>query len=257
MHDTRGRRTHQLTKATDWVVEESAFLDELLQGLGCKPRAEKHGYVYESAGRAAVHVHVHVKLKHLALGLPPDLRPEVDALNAVPSVQQRHAWLTYQPGTCDREELEGLLVRACNVAAASQGRQARPRGPAPARAGVAPVRSDDEADLALVLKVVRAYAEHASVTGRASGIKVSARRSSSCGSSRACLAGASTSPRLPHSPSARVHRRAGHRRGLVFEHVLPISIVVRRLLEDVPTDERAVRTCRTRPTRGAVTPVSG
>ncbi|MDP9392387.1 MAG: hypothetical protein M3P89_13715 [Actinomycetota bacterium] len=170
MHDTRGRRTHQLTKATIWVVEEFAFLDELLQGLGCKPRAEKHGYVYESAGRAVVHVHV--KLKHLAVGLPPELQPEVDALNAVPSVQQRHAWLTYQPGTCNREEVEGLLVRACDVAAASQGRQARPRGPAPARAGVAPVGSDDEADLALVLKVVRAYAEHASVTGRASGIKV-------------------------------------------------------------------------------------
>ena len=46
---------------------------------------------------------------------------------------------------------------------------------------------------------------------------------------------------LPHSPSARAQRAAGQRKGLVFEHVLPISIVVRRLLQDVPGDEQALR----------------
>ncbi len=65
---------NKLTRATTWVVDEFAFLDELLQSLGCKPRAEKHGYGYELAGRAAVHVHV--KMKHLSVGFPPELRPE-------------------------------------------------------------------------------------------------------------------------------------------------------------------------------------
>ena len=86
-------------------------------------------------------------------------RPVVDALNIVPSIQQRHAWFAYQPGICDREELEGLLLRACDVAAMSQARQTLPRGLADRRAGVASVGSDDQADLALILKVVRAYAE--------------------------------------------------------------------------------------------------
>ena len=138
----------KLTKATSWVVGEVAFLDDLLQSLACKPRAEKHGYAYELAGRAAAHVHV--KLKHLGLGFPPELRKEVDALNVVPSIQQRHAWLTYQPGVCDREELEGLLLRACDIATASQPRQSLPRGRA-ARPGVASAGSDDQADLALIL----------------------------------------------------------------------------------------------------------
>ncbi len=169
------------------------------------------------------------------------MRPEVDALNIVPSAQRRQAWLTYQPGTCDREELEGLLLRACDIAAASGPRRAGPGGLAPARAGVAPVEPDDDADLALVLKVVRAYAEHASVTGRASGTKVVREAIFLAWEQPRLPSGGKYSPRLPHSPSARAHRRTGHRRGLVFEHVLPISIVVRRLLEDVPADEQALR----------------
>ncbi len=43
----------KLTKATTWVVAEFAFLDDLLQGLGCKRRAEKHGFAYELSGLAA------------------------------------------------------------------------------------------------------------------------------------------------------------------------------------------------------------
>ncbi|MDP9433955.1 MAG: hypothetical protein M3P93_01630 [Actinomycetota bacterium] len=177
----------------------------------------------------------------MAVGLPREMRPEVDALNIVPSAQRRQAWLTYQPGTCDREELEGLLLRACDIAAASGPRRAGPGGLAPARAGVAPVEPDDDADLALVLKVVRAYAEHASVTGRASGTKVVREAIFLAWEQPRLPSGGKYSPRLPHSPSARAHRRTGHRRGLVFEHVLPISIVVRRLLEDVPADEQALR----------------
>ncbi len=228
----------KLTKATTWVVGEFAFLDDLLHGLGCKPRAEKHGYVYELAGRAVVHVHV--KLKHLGVGFPPELRPEVDALNVVPSIQQRHAWLTYQPGICDRDELEGLLVRACDIATASQPGPALPRGRA-ARPGVASARSDDQADLALILEVVRAYSEHASVTGRVSGIKVIREAIFFVWEQPRLPDGGKYSLALPHSPSARVQRAAGQRKGLVFEHVLPISIVVRRLLQDVPADEQALR----------------
>lgn len=228
----------KLTRATTWVVEEFAFLDDLLQGLGCKPRAEKHGYAYELADRAAAHVHV--KLKHLGVGFPPELRPEVDALNVVPSIQRRHAWLTYQPGICDREQLEGLLLRACDVATASQPSRALPSGRA-ARPGVTSSGSDDQADLALILKVIRAYSEHASVTGRASGIKVIREAIFFVWEQPRLPGGGKYSPALPHSPSAHAQVAAGQRKGLVFEHVLPISIVVRRLLLNVPADEQALR----------------
>ena len=198
VHDARRRRTQQTHEGHLLGRRRVRFLDDLLQSLGCKPRPEKHGYAYELAGRPATHVHV--KLKHLGVGFPPELRKEVDALNVVPSIQQRHAWLTYQPGVCDREELEGLLLRACDIATASQPRQALPRGRA-ARPGVASAGSDDQADLALILAVVRAYSEHASVTGRASGIKVIREAIFFVWSSRACPAGANT------RSLSRTHRR--------------------------------------------------
>ncbi len=79
------------------------------------------------------------------------------------------------------------------------------------------------------------------MTGRASGIKVVREAIFFVWEQPRLPPGGKYSLRLPHSPSARAHREAGHRKGLVFEHVLPISIVVRRLLEDVPADEQALR----------------
>ncbi len=46
---------------------------------------------------------------------------------------------------------------------------------------------------------------------------------------------------LPHSPSARNQRLAGDDSGLVYEHVMPISLVIKNLLVDPPADTASLR----------------
>ncbi len=134
----------QLDKANEWVLDRFSFLDELLQGLGCVAHPEGGpGVAYKADGRTVAKVHP--KRRHVRLGLPEGLRPDVDTLNVRPSVQRDSAWLTYEPGVCDHDVVEGLVTRAWQepeLAAAVGG----------SRTGVKPraqAKRDDNADLAL------------------------------------------------------------------------------------------------------------
>ncbi len=103
-----------------------------------------------------------------------------------------------------------------------------------------PVPNDD-ADLSLILTVLRAFKAHETATGVSSGVKVLREALFFHWESPRLPAGGKYSPALLHSPAARERREQGHRGGLVHEHVLPVSILIRQLLADVPADEEALR----------------
>ncbi len=226
----------QLDKVNQWVLDEFSYLDELLQELGCAAHPEGGpGVAYKAAGRTVARVHP--KRRRVRLGLPEGLRPDVDALNTQPSVQRGSAWLNYEPDVCDRDVVEGLITRAwqeSDLAAAVKA----------SRSGVkrrAQPKRDDNADLALVLAVLRAYKDHEGTTGRPQGGKVLRELLYFVWEHPRLPPGRKKSRHLPHSPKAAQQRLAGNNKGLVYEHVQPISTVTRRLLLEIPADEVALR----------------
>jgi hypothetical protein len=194
-------------------------------------------------------LHIHPKRHHLALGFRDALREDVEALTGGLRAQKGAAWLNYAPEVGDRDTIELLIDESVGSAAPHRAGQTAPESidspdqPAvAARASLPRARvRDDEADLALILSVLRAYKEHENSTGAKSSTKVLREAIFFQWEGPRLPPGGKYSPLLPHSAAARERANSGRRGGLVFEHVLPVGILIRQLLADVPIDAASLR----------------
>ena len=233
----------QLARVDDWVHREFSAIDESLEAAGCgQLEVSGPGRVYSLAGRRVLRADP--KRQHLALGFPERLRADVQEMTGALREQRSAAWFHYRPDSCDRDTVELLLDMALRTATDSSGPAGRdqpeiasgvPSGPLDRR------EQQDEADLALVLDLVRAFAEHGRVLGTDSRQKVLREALFFHWEGPRLPAGGKRSAHLKHSPAARAQRSAGEHGGLVYEHVLPVSHVVHELLSDVPQDVVALR----------------
>jgi hypothetical protein len=230
----------QLTNVDDWVHQEFNSIDELLVAAGCERRDESGpGRAYRMSGRVVLHSHP--KYHWLGLGFPEQLRSEVDVLTTRVRPQQGAAWINYSPDLCDRETVDLLVEEALRLAQADsvQGPKGSPTAQGPERGGAAEPR--DEFDLALILDVIRAFKRHEQARGVPASAKILREAIYFHWEGPRLPRGRKRSPLLRHSPAAREQRSRGDLRGLVYEHVLPISHVIRGLLADVPENEQALR----------------
>lgn len=247
------RRTlqEQLGLSRQWVRDEWSFVSDLMAELGCAGSDESGpGRCFRLCGVRVVRVHP--KRGHLALGFPEFLRADVDALNAVPRAQKDAVWLTYEPGGCDRDTVEGLVSRAASAASSTSTTTLKSSAggvtrPAPVDVDVEPVElvlsaeSRDQVDLALVLRVLRAHEQHEAAGGGRPAVRALRETLFFVWEQPRLPRGGKRSRHLPHSPAARTWRSAGREDGLVYEHVMPISLVIRQLLASVPADVAALR----------------
>ena len=242
MSSSRNDVETKLSSVDEWVRAEFGFVSDLMAAVGCESRDESGpGRSFSLGGRTVLRVHP--KRHHLALGFPDSLRLDVDALTHALRGQQGAAWLNYEPGLYDRDTIEvlvdkgvGAINRQPRRIAQPAGLTESPRSEPGSRAG-----RNDEADLSVVLSVLRAFAAHQQATGASSSVKVLRETIFFLWEGPRLPAGGKYSPELLHSPAARERRALGHRGGLVFEHVIPVSILIRRLLADVPANEKALR----------------
>jgi len=227
-----------------WVRDEFSFVSDLMAAVECDSRDESGpGRSFSLGGRTILRAHP--KRRHLALGFHDSLRADVEALTHALRDQRGAAWLNFKPGLCDRDTIEILCdkgLRAATLDLAGQPVEDRPEVPpiAGSRPGPTTVR-DDDADLSLILTVLRAFKAHEVATGAPSSVKVLREALFFHWEGPRLPAGGKYSPALLHSPAARERRARGHHGGLVFEHVLPVSVLIRRLLADVPADEEVLR----------------
>ena len=224
--------TTKLQSVDDWVLQEFLLLEDLLEGLGCAG-VEESGPGRSYRGDGLVCARVHPKQHHLGIGLPNVLRPDVDALNRSPRRQLGAAWLHYDRATCDRDTLTALILKAADVPALRAG-----------AARAVPGTHDgqrDEADLTLLLELLAAFRSYESMRGAPATLKVLREAVFFHWEGPRLPPGGKYSRALPHSPDARQWRNDGKRGGLVYEHVLPISLVLRGLLSRPPVDTTQLR----------------
>lgn len=228
---TESSMTAKLAGVDGWVRAELAALSELAEAHGCVPQEEAGpGRAYRWDGRVVLRLHP--KKHHLGVAFPDALRADVAALTGALREQRRAAWVSYAPDTVDRASLELLLQRAVDDASPSR----TGAGPGGARR---PGR-DDETDLKLVLSVVRAIARYQREGGRSSGLKVLREAIFFHWEGPRLPTGGKYAPSLPHSAAARARRDSGVPGGLVYEHAVPLSIVLAELLADLPTSTAAL-----------------
>jgi hypothetical protein len=228
----------KLVSATDWVRGEFAYISDAAAGLGCNSRLESGpGHSFRIDDRMIVRVHP--KRRHIALGLPDRLRPDVHALTQALRDQRGEAWFNYAPGVCDRDTIEVLVDKSMHAVTAGSGEPA-PTAPSLPAGPVEPTR-DDHADLALILAVLRAFRQHQDSTGLPSPVKALRETIFFQWEGPRLPPGGKYSSRIPHSPAAREQRATGHRGHLIYEHVTPIATVIRKLLDNLPADEDALR----------------
>ncbi len=225
-----------LSQATDWVRAEFAYVEDLAAELGWERHVENGpGVAFRLDGKAIVHAHP--KLKWLCLGLPERMRGDVEALTAALR-PQKGAWFNYQPGVADRDTVELLLSSSAEAAdSANRTSNRPPRRDVRDQSRVAA----DDADLCLVLAVLRAFQHHETTTGRRSALKPLRETLFFRWEGPRLPAGNKYSPLIPHSPAAREHRAAHGHAGLVYEHVVPVSSIIRELLREMPADEQSLR----------------
>lgn len=170
--------------------------------------------------------------------------------------QRRSAWINYAPDTYDLDTLELLLDLA--VQSLLPGERG-PAGPEPIveqpaakpEAGPERVRRgrvrgdrrqrDDEADLQLLLDLLRSYHDHERRTGITSATRVLREALYFVWEGPRLPNGLKYAPALPHSPAARAQRDAGNHAGLVYEHAVPVTLVIRRLLAALPSTTENLR----------------
>jgi hypothetical protein len=235
----------KLGSADEWVRDEFGFVSDLMAAVDCDSHDESGpGRSFHLDGPPVLRVHP--KLRYIALGFPDRLRADVEALTHALRPQKGAAWLNYGPGLCDRDTIEILVdksLRAVSRKVSAPSRAGRAQTPAsPPSVSGSRLARDDEADLALILAVLRAFKAHEDATGARSGTKVLREAIFFHWEGPRLPAGGKYSPLLPHSQAARERRALGHRDGFVFEHVLPVSIFIRQLLADVPANEAMLRT---------------
>lgn len=235
----------KLAAAEQWVRDEFIWLDEVARDFGAEPAEEPGpGLVYRVAGQKVLRVHP--KLKHLGLGLPDTLRADVHALTAGLRSQRGHAWVNYGPASLDRETVELLLDLAVRQAVPHEPKEPA-RLPRPEDAAAAPPANsrhqgrDDEADLELILSLVRAFQRHQRETGISSSIRVLREALYFHWEGPRLPPGRKYAPSLLHSSAARDWRDGGHTTALVYEHAIPVNLVIRAFLAEVPEDTAALR----------------
>lgn len=231
----------KLLAAIDWVRDEYGALAQSADELGCQAVTESGpGTSFRLDGRPVIRLHP--KRNHVALGFPDDLRGDVETLTGALRAQRGGAWLNYSPDVCDRETIQMLLAKSISTSEATASTEVTaPTGaatgsPTPAR------NREDAADLQLVLDVLRAFRRYADVRGRQPAVKVIREAMFFHWEGPRLPPGGKYSPFLPHTPAARARKQAGHRDGFVLEHVLPVNVLIRQLLADVPDDVDALRT---------------
>ncbi|HET6911156.1 MAG TPA: hypothetical protein VFH54_17640 [Mycobacteriales bacterium] len=224
----------KLASASPWVRAEFAFLVDVGAGLGCDAQVESGPGLAFRLRRQTI-FRAHPKARHIALGLPDRMREEVHELTGALRRQRLAAWFNYSPDSCDRDTVELLISVSVDP---GDGHVAKP-----SRQGAAPTTAfrNDEADLGLVLNVLHAFRRHEETTGMPSPVKPLRGTIFFQWEGPRLPAGGKYSPLIPHSPAARARRAEGTASGLVYEHVAPISAVVRQLLTDLPPDIHGLR----------------
>ncbi len=220
-----------LLRATDWVQAEYAYIEDVAVGMGCEKRLESGpGVAFRLEGK--VICRAHPKRDHLAVGLPDRMRSDVQALTLVLRAQKLFAWFNYEPGVADRDKIELLLSSSADLARSTTRRtqsNLRDNNQVP---------PNDEADLRLILTVLRAFQNHETATGDTSAAKPLRERLFFRWEAPRLPPGGKYSPLIPHSPAARDQYATHASKGLVYEHVVPISGVIRELLRNMPTMNR-------------------
>jgi len=223
-----------LLRATDWVQAEYAYIEDVAVGMGCEKRLESGpGVALRLDGK--VIFRAHPKRDHLAVGLPDRMRSDVQALTLVLRAQKFFAWFNYEPGVADRDTIELLLSSSADLARSTTR---RPQSNLRDNNRVPP---NDEADLRLILTVLRAFQNCETATGDTSAAKPLRETLFFRWEAPRLPPGGKYSPLIPHSPAARDQYATHASKGLVYEHVVPISGVIRELLRNMPTDEQALR----------------
>lgn len=225
----------QLTILDDWVHREFLSLDELLTASGCASN--------EVSGPGLVHrvdgvliAQLHPKRHRLGVGLPDTMREDVHLSTGRLRKMRGDAWFDYSPTACDRETVEALIDLSFSRLQVDR--------PTAAITDVPPAAADggvsDAHDLELLLGLVNAFVAHERATGAPTGRKVLREAIFFHWERPRLPRGGKRSLYLRHSPRAREQRARGDVSGLVYEHVLPISHVIRGLLDDPPTDAEAL-----------------
>ena len=104
-------------------------------------------------------------IEDIAAGLPDRMRSDVEALTGALRAQTSFAWFNYAPGVADRDTIELLL---CTSAGDASSLTRLPRFDVRDNNGVP---SNDDADLRLILTVLRAFQHHKTATGVPSAVK--------------------------------------------------------------------------------------
>ncbi len=186
-----------LLRATDWVQAEYAYIEDIAVGMGCEKRLESGpGVAFRLEGK--VICRAHPKRDHLAVGLPDRMRSDVQALTLVLRAQKGLAWFNYAPGVADHDTIERLLGISADPARSTTR---SPRSDVRDNNRVPP---DDEADLLLILRVLRAFQHHETATGLPlRSVKPLRETLFFRWDGPRLPPGGKYSPLIPHSPAAR------------------------------------------------------
>jgi hypothetical protein len=230
----------KLAAASEWVRAEYADLANAATEMGCGSVAESGpGTSLRLNGRSVVRLHP--KRTYLALGFPDDLRDDVDTLTGALRAQRGAAWLNYTSDVCDRETVQMLIGKAVSIRQHAPPAKGPTRTGAVARPGGMVGIRDDDRDLQLLLDVLRAFHRYADASGRQPAVKVIREAMFFHWEGPRLPSGGKYSPLVPHTPAARARKEAGYRDGFVLEHVLPVNLLIRQLLADLPVDADALR----------------
>ncbi len=188
-------------------------------------------------------VHLNPKQSYLGVGLPRSMQEDVEALSArsaYPRREEGPAWVRYGPDDVDRDTIE-LLLSSAVVLGSEAAATSAPTPTATPSVGVQTAPDQDEADLRLILSVLRSYDEHQRSVTSPRPVRIIREVLFFVWEAPRLPKGGKRSRYLPHSPSARAQRLTGDDSGLVYEHVMPISSVIRDLLADPPGDTASLR----------------
>lgn len=228
----------KLVSASAWVGEEFDMIVDLAADLGCETMVVTGpGLSFRLDGHVVVRADP--KLYSIAVGLPDRMRTEVAALTGALRPQSGLAWFNYRPDVADRETIERLVgLSITGIDPTSTRRGTTTAEPSDATDST----PEDDADLTLILAVVRAFHDHEQTTGSPTATRALRETLFSRWENPRLPTGGRRSLLLPHSPAARERRREQGNVGLVYEHVAPVSPVIRGLLAHPPSDEAALRT---------------
>jgi hypothetical protein len=233
----------KLATVDDWVRDSFAHLSDLLISMGCQHReVTAPGRSFRLGNGPSVHLHP--KQSYIGVGLPRSMQEDVEALSAYPHRKDGPAWVRYGPDDVDRDTMELLLSSAVVRGSKPVATSAPGSGPPPAAASSVPVQTapnQDHDDLQLIWNILRSYDEHRRAVTSPRPVRIIREVLFFVWEAPRLPKGGKRSRYLPHSPAARAQRLTGDDSGLVYEHVMPISLVIKDLLVDPPGETASLR----------------